>query len=72
MRLTDVVLAFPALLVAIALVAIIGPSLGLVIVVIAAVLWTATARIMYSTSLVVLASDFVVAATRDRRLGPRG
>ena len=63
MRLTDVVLAFPALLVAIALVAIVGPSLGLVIVVIAAILWTATARIMYSTSLVVLSSDFVVAAT---------
>ena len=72
MRLTDVVLAFPALLVAIALVAIIGPSLGLVIVVIAAVLWTATARIMYSTSLVVLSSDFVVAASAigvsDRRM----
>jgi peptide/nickel transport system permease protein len=72
MRTTDVVLAFPALLVAIALVAIVGPSLGLVIVVIAAVLWTATARIMYSTSLVVLSSDFVLAATaigvRDRRM----
>ncbi len=72
MRLTDVVLAFPALLVAIALVAIIGPSLGLVILVIAAVLWTATARIMYNTSLVVLSSDFVVAATAigvsDRRM----
>lgn len=72
MRATDVVLAFPALLVAIALVAIVGPSLGLVIVVIAAVLWTATARIMYSTSLVVLSSDFVVAATAigvsDRRM----
>ena len=72
MRLTDVVLAFPALLVAIALVAIVGPSLGLVIVVIAAVLWTATARIVYNTSLVVLSSDFVVAATAigvsDRRM----
>lgn len=72
MRTTDIVLAFPALLVAIALVAIVGPSLNLVIVVIAAILWTATARIMYSTSLVVLASDFVVAATAigvsDRRM----
>jgi len=72
MRTTDVVLAFPALLVAIALVAIVGPSLGLVIVVIALVLWTATARITYSTSLVVLSSDFVVAATAigvsDRRM----
>jgi len=72
MRTTDVVLAFPALLVAIALVAIVGPSLGLVIVVIAAVLWTATARVTYSTSLVVLSSDFVMAATAigvsDRRM----
>jgi peptide/nickel transport system permease protein len=75
MRTTDVVLAFPALLVAIALVAIVGPSLGLVIVVIALVLWTATARIMYTTSLVVLSSDFVLAATAigvaDRRLVTR-
>jgi peptide/nickel transport system permease protein len=63
MRTTDAFLAFPALLVAIALVAIVGPSLGLVIVVIAGILWTATARIMYSTSLVVLSSDFVLAAT---------
>jgi peptide/nickel transport system permease protein len=72
MRTTDVVLAFPALLVAIALVAIVGPSLGLVTVVIAAVLWTATARIVYTTSLVVLSSDFVTAATAigisDRRM----
>jgi peptide/nickel transport system permease protein len=63
MRLTDAVLAFPALLVAIALVAIVGPSLGLVTVVIAAVLWTGTARVIYGRALVVLASDFVVAAT---------
>ena len=63
MRRTDAVLAFPALLVAIALGAIVGPSLGLGIVVIAAVLWTATARIMYNVALVVLSSDFVMAAT---------
>jgi peptide/nickel transport system permease protein len=72
MRTTDAVLAFPALLVAIALVAIIGPSLGLVIVVIAFILWTATARVIYNTSLVVLSSDFVLAATAtgvsDRRM----
>jgi peptide/nickel transport system permease protein len=72
MRTADAFLAFPALLVAIALVAIVGPSLGLVIVVIAAILWTTTARIVYSTSLVVLASDFVLAATAlgisDRRM----
>jgi len=63
MRLTDATLAFPALLVAIALVAIIGPSLGLVIVVIGAVLWAGTARIVYGRSLLILSADFVVAAT---------
>jgi len=63
MRLTDATLAFPALLVAIALVAIVGPSLGLVIVVIAAVLWAGTARIIYGRSLVILSTDFIVAAT---------
>ena len=63
MRITDLALAFPALLVAIALVAIIGPSLGLVIVVIADVLWSGTARIVYGRSLVILSSDFVLAAT---------
>jgi peptide/nickel transport system permease protein len=72
MRTTDAFLAFPALLIAIALVAIVGPSLQLVIVVIAAILWTTTARIIYSTSLVVLSSDFVLAATAigvsDRRM----
>jgi len=63
MRLTDATLAFPALLVAIALVAIIGPSLGLVIVVIGGVLWAGTARIVYGRSLLILSADFVVAAT---------
>jgi peptide/nickel transport system permease protein len=62
MRLTDATLAFPALLVAIALVAIVGPSLGLVIVVIAAVLWAGTARIVYGRSLLILSADFVEAA----------
>jgi len=63
MRLTDLTLAFPALLVAIALVAIVGPSLGLVILVIAGVLWAGTARIVYGRALLILSADFVVAAT---------
>ncbi len=63
MRLTDATLAFPALLVAIALVAIVGPSLGLVIVVIGGVLWAGTARIVYGRSLLILSADFVEAAT---------
>ncbi len=62
MRTTDAVLSFPVLLLAIALVAIVGPSLGLVIVVIAAVLWTSTARIIHSRVVVIREADFIEAA----------
>jgi peptide/nickel transport system permease protein len=62
MRITDAILSFPALLLAIALVAVIGASLGLVIVVIAAVLWTGIARIVYSRVLVIRGAEFIVAA----------
>src|SRR5687767_8305921 len=47
MRFTDVVLSLPVLLLAIALVAIIGPSLLLVVVVIGGLAWTVTARVVY-------------------------
>jgi len=62
MRITDAVLSFPALLLAIALVAVVGPSLGIVIVVIASVLWTGIARIVYSRVIVVRETEFVLAA----------
>jgi peptide/nickel transport system permease protein len=62
MRITDAVLSFPALLLAIALVAVIGASLALVIFVIAAVLWTGIARIVYSRVLIVRDTEFIVAA----------
>jgi peptide/nickel transport system permease protein len=70
MRITDAVLSFPALLLAIALVAVIGASLALVIFVIAAVLWTGIARIVYSRVLVVREAEFVVAA-RAAGIGER-
>ena len=69
MRATDVALSFPALLLAIALVAILGSSLLLVTAVIAAVMWTGTARIVYSRVLIVKELDFVEAA---RALGGSG
>jgi peptide/nickel transport system permease protein len=69
MRLTDAVLSFPALLLAIALVAVLGPSLGLVIFVIAAILWTGIARIVYSRVLVIRESDYIQAA-RAVGVGP--
>lgn len=62
MRFTDAVLSFPVLLFAIALVAILRPSLGLVIVVIAGVLWTTIARIVYGRAVVIREQEFIVAA----------
>ena len=62
MRITDVVLSLPVLLLAIALVAIMGPSLLLVVLVIGGLLWTTTARIVYSRMRVLRELEFVVAA----------
>lgn len=47
MRLTDIMLAFPSLLLALALVGIRGPSLGIIVVVIALLSWTALCRVTY-------------------------
>lgn len=62
MRVTDIGLAFPALLLAMAATAVLGRSLVLVGVVIAAVLWTTTARVVYSRTLQVASTDFVMAS----------
>jgi peptide/nickel transport system permease protein len=62
MRITDVVLSLPALLIAIALVAVVGPSLWLSLVVIGALLWTVTARVVYSRVRQVRALEYVEAA----------
>ena len=48
MRLTDLMMAFPALLLAIALAAILGPRLWIVALVIALVNWVQIARIVYT------------------------
>lgn len=47
MRFTDIMLAFPSLLLALALVGIEGPSIGIIVLVIALVSWTALCRITY-------------------------
>ena len=62
MRLTDAVLSFPVLLLSIALVSIVGPSLPLVVVVIAGVLWTGVARIVHGRMLALREVEFVLAA----------
>jgi peptide/nickel transport system permease protein len=71
MRLTDAILAFPILLLAIALVSIVGASLTLVVAIIAGVLWTTTARIVYSRMLVLREAEFVVAARAVGVSSPR-
>jgi peptide/nickel transport system permease protein len=62
MRFTDVVMAFPMLLLAIALAAVMKPGLTTVIVVIAFVYWSYLARILYAKALSIKSMEFVVAA----------
>jgi peptide/nickel transport system permease protein len=62
MRLTDVVLAFPALLLAIALAALFEPGLGTLFVVIGVVSWTSIARALRGEVLSLRERDYVSAA----------
>ena len=62
MRFTDVMTAFPALLLAIALSAILRPSLWIVALVIALVNWVQIARVVYAQVLTLAESEFVSAA----------
>ena len=62
MRLTDVMMAFPVLLLAIALVAVLKPSLWIVIGVIAFVYWTPIARIVHGQVLNLKEREFIEAA----------
>ena len=62
MRLTDVMMAFPALLLAIALAAILKPSLWIVALVIALVNWVQVARVVYAQTLALAQKDYVEAA----------
>jgi peptide/nickel transport system permease protein len=62
MRLTDVMLTLPALLLAMALVAVLGPSLVTILLVIGLVSWTGLARVVRAETLSVSRRDFVTAA----------
>lgn len=62
MRFTDVMLAFPGLLLAVALVAVMRPSVWTIFVVIGLVSWTGVARVVRSETLSLRERDFVVAA----------
>ncbi|MBI4515883.1 MAG: ABC transporter permease [Deltaproteobacteria bacterium] len=63
MRGTDVVLAFPGLLLALALVAIIGPGVSSILIVIGLVSWPGIARTIRAEVLSLRERDFVLAAT---------
>ena len=62
MRFTDVMLAFPGLLLAVALVAVLRPSLWTIFVVIGLVSWTGVARVVRGETLSLRERDFVAAA----------
>ncbi|MBI3804096.1 MAG: ABC transporter permease [Nitrospirae bacterium] len=62
MRLVDVFLAFPGILLAIALAAILGPSLRNVVIALAAMGWVGYARLVRGQILVVRETDYVSAA----------
>jgi peptide/nickel transport system permease protein len=62
MRLTDLVMAFPALLLAVALAAILGSSLWIVAAVIAMVNWVQIARVIYTETTALSRRDYIEAA----------
>ncbi len=62
MRFTDLMMAFPALLLAIALAAIFRPSLWIVAMVIALVNWVQIARVVYTETTALAAREYVEAA----------
>ena len=66
MRFTDLMMAFPALLLAICLAAIFEPSLWIVAMVIALVNWVQTARVIYTETTSLAERDFIAA---ERTLG---
>ena len=66
MRFTDLMMAFPALLLAIVLAALLKPSLWIVALVIAMVNWVQVARIVYTETRGLVERDFIMA---ERSLG---
>lgn len=61
MRFTDLMLAFPALILAIALAAILHPSLWIVILVIALVNWTWVCRVIYTQTTALIEREYIEA-----------
>jgi peptide/nickel transport system permease protein len=62
MRLVDIVLAFPFVLLALSVVAVTGPGLGIIILVMSLRIWVIYARIVRGTTLSIKEKEFVQAA----------
>jgi peptide/nickel transport system permease protein len=62
MRFTDLMMAFPPLLLAIALAAVLKPGLNIVILVIALVNWVQIARVVYAETMAISEREFIEAA----------
>ena len=62
MRLVDFILSFPFILLALATINVVGPSLTLIIVVISVRMWTAYARVVRGKVLSLKESEFITAA----------
>ena len=71
MRFTDLMMAFPALLLAIALAAILKPSLWIVAMVIALVNWVQTARVIYTQTRALVELPYIEAARALGAAWPR-
>jgi len=71
MRFTDLMMAFPALLLAIALAAILKPSLWIVAMVIALVNWVQTSRVIYTQTRSLVEREFIEAARALGAAWPR-
>src|SRR5262252_7621363 len=71
MRFTDLMIAFPALLLAIALAAIFAPSLWIVAMVIALVNWVQIARVIYTQTVALSARDHIEATRALGAAWPR-
>ncbi len=71
MRFTDLMMAFPALLLAIALAAIFTPSLWIVAMVIALVNWVQVARVIYTETTSLAAREYIEAARALGAAWPR-
>ena len=70
-RLMDVLLAFPGILLAIALVAVLGPSLANVVIALVAIGWVGYARLVRGQVLKLRELEYVQALARWERRSPR-